>query len=138
MATLVTKRRKLLDDEESFNLWMEKGTLHKAEQYMTEQGKINPKTGKPFTWNAIRTSAMRYLIEHPEIGRKYIEKNQGFKYNDEDWNRVIYKTAASIYMKTSSDRFWDWVRRHGFEEREDLLREYVMGKRGTNDFGGLS
>jgi hypothetical protein len=102
----------LLDDEETYRLYAEIGSFQKVSEFLAEQGRINPKTGKPFTDMGIWHSVYRWGLSHMDQMRADYKK-QGVNPDTSMWEKRIILTAKIVYG-TSRDRFLDWVEENGF------------------------
>lgn len=105
----------LLDDKQCFLLWSKLGSVAKVIKYLTHHGRINPKTKKPFTPQAIWASAYRYVLQNIEEAWKH------FQYHDPELTREqfeihLIEKAATVY-KTSRRRYVSWLRENDFYDR---------------------
>ena len=114
--TLTSNRKKLLDDKETFLLWVELGTLKKVTLHYKAQGLINPKTMKPFTLMAVWTSSMRWVLNNPEEARGFYEKDLGEAFSDDEWEEFLLKKVFQVYNYSKS-RTIRWAKNHGLFDK---------------------
>jgi hypothetical protein len=114
-------KEKYLNDEEIFNLWRQLPSIEKVIDHLTQKGKINPDTGKPFTRMAIWHSAWRYALDNPNETYKYFEDR---KTREEYWNKLV-KVALTVYLNTSTTRFLDWIKKHNLERFNNIYADKI-------------
>lgn len=115
------RTKKQLDDKECFDLWMETGTLEKASKRLTDAGKINQDTGKPFHPISLRFAALRHLIRNPkEVKEKFeeIDPNSPYLISQETWQKFLAKRACEIFRYREEICF-DWAKEY------DIPKKYV-------------
>jgi hypothetical protein len=113
---------KILDDELCFKKWYELGSLVKVQRWFQNEGKINPKTGKPFTPMAYWIAAMRWVVNYPDEAREYYKKLTDLDFDphddDEWWEYVIDQAKSARFL--SKSRFEAWVIEHELQDRVDV------------------
>lgn len=129
--SIVSNSKRLLDDKESFLLWVELGSVKRVLGHYNEKGIINPRTSLPFSEMAIWVSAMRYVLAHPEEARPYYDQERGIPYSDEEWEDFLLKRVFQVYNYSKSrtlkwakrnnlfDKYYDvWAKAFNLPERE--------------------
>ena len=113
-----------LDGKECFLAWVETGSLSGASDFLTEKGKVNTFTGKPFTPFGIRNAATRWVLyNHEEAKQHYI--NAGFEGDDKEWEEFLVRRATNILVPSSKQRFMDWIKDNNFEKYEYIYARFV-------------
>jgi len=130
--SIVSRRKKLLDDKESFLLWVELGSINKVLGHYNERGIINPRTASPFSEMAVWMSAMRYVLANPEEARPFYDTERGAPYSDEEWEDFLIRRVFQVYNYSKSrtlkwakknnlfDKYYDiWAEKFHLPEREE-------------------
>lgn len=100
--TITSKQRKLVNDKETFLLWVELGTLEKVQNHYNTQGIINPRTEKPLSSQAIWTSAMRWVLENPVEAKEYYDAGEGLPLSQDEWELWLIQRAFMVYNYSKS------------------------------------
>lgn len=114
--SIASRQKKLIDDKESFMLWVELGSLKKVLGHYTERGIINPNTMLPLSEMAVWTSAMRYVLANPAEARPYYNAESGIDLSDEEWEEWMIKKAFQVYNNSKS-RVIKWAQRNGLFDK---------------------
>lgn len=114
--TITGRSKKLLDDKESFLLWVELGSVSKVLGHYNERGLINPRTSLPFSEMAIWMSAMRYVLAHPEEAKPYYEAERGSPYPEDEWEEFLIKRVFQVYNYSKS-RTLKWAKRNNLYDK---------------------
>jgi len=113
------------DDKQSFDAWMQTGSIPSATKYLIEQGlKAVDGISNPHT-TTVYMNAIRYIINNPEEARPVMIKKslKGHQYkNDKIWEWKLIKWAKILF--TTSGRYkglYIWLIEHGLDERAKEL-----------------
>lgn len=112
----------ILNPEECWRLWHEKGSLNEVQNYFTKQGRLNPKTGNPPTKAGIEKAAFVWVLENQEQARKDLArawKEQGEVLTDEKWTEFLVKVAKLVYHQRPR-KFDRFIVANGLEELVDV------------------
>jgi len=124
--TIMGRKKRLIDDELCFRLWVELGSLRKVVMRMEQEGIINPVSGKPFSEPGVQTAALRWICEHPEKARKvFIEMGDEFAEDDTRWHEFLVQKAMRVW--TGYNAYRAWIRKNNFQKYS-----YVYGHRFPN------
>jgi len=104
---LTGRKEKTLDGREIIELWIELESLGRVARFYASKGKVNPRTGQPFTQNALWRSASNFLVNNPVEGREYY-RQAGAVYTDSEWEQFILRRAMQVY-KANRSGFLRWV-----------------------------
>jgi hypothetical protein len=115
----LTKR--ILDEKECFDLWVELGTLEKVRQVMYDRGLRHPLTGKSVTPFGIRTAAFRYMLDNLEVA--YERMNSSFRIlSREEFDKwAVYKALTLFQTEVA---FGDWLKNQGWYDDKRYLEVY--------------
>jgi hypothetical protein len=117
---LTRRKEKLLDDEECFDLWLKLGSLQKVANKFENDGRVNEITGKPFTRNGIRFSALRYLIHNSEECRQRMteyDPNSPYMISDDAWYTYLAKRARDSYYNHKPEALYRWAEKYDIDEK---------------------
>lgn len=121
--SIAKRRKRLLDDKETFFLWVELGSLGKVLKHYESIGIINPKTGNSFSETAIWTSALRYVLANPDEARPYYNADGEVELTDDEWEEWMLTKVFSVYNNSKS-RTIKWAKKLGiFEKYYDIFAE---------------
>lgn len=123
-------RESFIPEEKCFYLWLNTGSLKKAQQHLAEEGYVNPKTGEPYSDFGIRHAAYRYLLYNHERLRPLMEE-AGFEGDDDDWNLYLIHRAITILLYSSKSRFKRWIKDNNFERYEYYYEDAIKDRRGS-------
>lgn len=119
---LTGRRTRQLNGKEIMELWVELDSLGRVCRYFESSGRINQRTGKPFTQNALWRAASLYMIENPDEARK-LYNAAGAVFSDEHWEILVLKRATQI-LRNSRSTFLRWVITQDWPKKyENLYRE---------------
>ena len=96
------QRRKILDGGELYRTWInlgEAGSILVLQRMLAEQGVINPATGRPPTRGGIWHAMWRWVVKHPDEGRRLWEIARGlygFIVTDDEWYSKITRHARTV------------------------------------------
>jgi len=108
-----------LNPQDMFELWFKLGTLREAQKYLTERNIINPITNKPYSTNTIRNTALRWIIDNPDVlYERYAEL--GYNISKEDLEKWLVKCAIKVFGVGGRDKFFDWVEKNGFDKYSNI------------------
>lgn len=120
---IATRQKKLLDDKETFLLWVELKSLDKVREHYSGRGIINPRTMLPFTNMAVWTSAMRYVLANPEEAKPYYDDESGINLTQEEWELWLIKKAFQVF-NGSKTRTIKWAKHNNlFDEHYEIFAE---------------
>ena len=119
--TITGKYAKLLDDKESFFLWLELGSTAKVAAHMQKEGRVNPRSQHSFTPMAIWDSAMRWVLTNPEEARE-IYVAHGDTRTQGEWEEWLVLKAMHV-VGTSRGRFMKWIYKNDFEKYSYIYGE---------------
>ncbi len=104
-----------LDPKESFDAWIESGSVYKARYIMRDKyGKVNPSSGKIASHEGIWDAAWRYVLDNPIEARKQINdvwKANGELLDDTRWNTMVIRRARYLY---SDKRYSAYLAKHSY------------------------
>ena len=112
--TITSKQEKLLNDKESFFLWLELGSTKNVSLHLEREGRVNPRTGDPFSPMAIWDSAMRWVLDHPYEAKEIYDEH-GSTMNQTEWEEWLVQKALHV-LGTSRKRFMKWIKNRKFEK----------------------
>jgi len=108
--SIISHNQRLVNDEKTFRLWVELGSINKVSELYRKEGIVNPKSGKQFSQMALWTAATRYAIEHPEISKPIYDEENGVPISEKDWELWRIYKAFKVYSY-SRKRCIAWARR---------------------------
>lgn len=113
--SFISNRQPMLDQERTFMLWVELGSLRKVGKMYETKGIINPDTGKPFTQQTIWASSMRYVLDHPEEARA-VYLAHGSPLSEEEWEKWLIYRAFLVYHYGKT-RCIKWAKKHNLYDK---------------------
>ena len=113
------RSRNLLDEEECWKLWIApEGSLPKTIKRFNAEGKLNPRTGRPFSPSGIEKAALRWAIKNPVEARRDLETklySWGETITDDDWHQYLYDAVKTAH-KTEPRKIERLVNRLGLQK----------------------
>ncbi len=101
-----------LDDKTCFQLWIDLGSLQKAQKDLARNGVVNPRTGKIPKRMSIRIASHRYIIRNPEQARVAIANSPGGEWA-EDRSTYYQRLDKDIALKVlSKKRYEEWQKKN--------------------------
>jgi hypothetical protein len=122
---LATRKEKFLDGQEIMEFWVEMGSIPKIYQHFRISGIVNPKTGQPYTINALWRAAMLFMVNKPDEARKYYLAD-GAIYSDEEWELLVLRKAMQCY-KNARNSFIKWVLHNDWVRKYESLYQDEYG-----------
>jgi hypothetical protein len=120
---IATRQKKLLDDKETFILWVELKSLDKVREHYSSRGIINPRTALPFSNMAIWTSAMRYVLANPEDAKPFYDNESGIDLSQDEWEKWLIKKAFQVFNGSKS-RTIRWAKQNNlFDAHYEIFAE---------------
>lgn len=113
--------------KESFEKWIELGSLVRVAKYFEEKGLVDKYTGKPFKPYSFRYAAYTYLLENHKEAKPLVEK-LGFVGDADDWNIYLIHRALTIFGY-SKVRFMKWIKKNNFERYEAYYEKQIKERR---------
>lgn len=121
-----------------FELWIETGSLTKAQRQLTSEGHLNSQ-GRPYAVSQVSAQANTYILENfANIPiREFVDKDRerlGFPpLTDNEFYEYLINKAVMLWgTKTHVARFWDWIEEHNFERFSHLWKDRNIPPRPNN------
>jgi hypothetical protein len=122
---VIGRRERLLPGKEILEAWFMMGSLARVSRHFQKMGRINDRTGQPFSQNAYWRSVSIYIIENPEEAREIYAKAE-YTFSDEQWELYVLRRAMQVH-KTSRTTFIRWVLEKKWPRKYEHLYQEHFG-----------
>lgn len=119
---LAGRRERLLDGREVMELWVKLESTPRIARLWKTEGRINPRTRRPYTQSGIWRAAMIFVATYPDEAREYYRRAGDVK-SDEEWRlfvlrkaMLVWKNARITFMRWAISNEWPLQYKALFEE----------------------